>query len=80
MPAATRDTDIVREFRKALGFTQARAAEWYGVDERTWRRWERKRPPKHLLKRIITHRVFRQYYYTEHGLFLTANADNLSAS
>lgn len=30
----------VFEWRKARGWTQVRAARWYGCSERTWRRWE----------------------------------------
>jgi transcriptional regulator with XRE-family HTH domain len=45
---------IVRNFRLLRGWTQALAAEWYGVSERTWRRYEAERAavPKPLLKRI----------------------------
>jgi DNA-binding XRE family transcriptional regulator len=49
------DTDrhqIVRNFRILRGWTQGFAAEWYGVNERTWRRWEGGVPPAHVLKRI----------------------------
>jgi DNA-binding XRE family transcriptional regulator len=45
---------IVRNFRILRGWTQARAAEWYGVTERSWRRYEAEfgYPPTPLLKRI----------------------------
>lgn len=45
---------IVREFREAMTWTQREAAEWYGVAERTWRRWEHgeRQAPTPLLKRI----------------------------
>ena len=31
---------VLQKFRAIRGFTQAQAAEWFGVSERTWRRWE----------------------------------------
>lgn len=35
------------------GMTQPTAAEWYGVHERTWRRWETGeiRVPEHVMRR-----------------------------
>lgn len=30
----------LRHWRLCRGWTQERAAEWAGVDPRTWRRWE----------------------------------------
>jgi len=35
------------------GWTQAQAAEWIGVTERTWQRWEAKAPPRWAVKRIV---------------------------
>lgn len=43
---------IVRNFRIWRNWTQAIAADWYGVTERTWRRWEQDGAPKPVLKRI----------------------------
>lgn len=43
---------IIGNFRKLRGWTQQEAADWYGVSVRSWRRWERYHPPRHLLNRI----------------------------
>lgn len=50
--ALNRYAVIPHNFRVLRGWTQARAAEWYGVSERTWRRWESHGAPEHVLKRI----------------------------
>lgn len=44
----------VHNFRVLRGWTQAHAAEWWGVSERTWRRYEAPgwRGDARLLKRI----------------------------
>ncbi len=44
--------EITFNFRLLRGWTQAQAASWYGVGERTWRRWEAEGAPAHLLNRI----------------------------
>ena len=40
--------------RTGRPWSQPRAAEWFGCDERTWRRWEigESRIPRHLVVRI----------------------------
>lgn len=52
---------IVAEFRFAHGphWTEAQAAAWWGVSERTWRRYERGEtcPPAPLLKAIQRYRL-----------------------
>lgn len=44
----------LRDWRTRKGWSQARAADWYGVDVRTWRRWERAETPipLHVWKRV----------------------------
>ena len=47
------EAEAIRRFRKRTGLTQAEAAKWYGVDTRTWQRYEAGvSVPKPLLKRI----------------------------
>lgn len=46
---------IPHNYRLLRNWTQEIAAEWYGVSLRTWRRWEQKGAPEHLLKRIKQH-------------------------
>ena len=45
-------------WREQRGYSQQDAASWYGVTERTWRRWEagEVRVPKHVRRRIL-HRL-----------------------
>jgi hypothetical protein len=43
---------IPHNFRLAKSWTQEQAAAWYGVSERTWRRWEATGAPQHVLNRI----------------------------
>lgn len=44
---------VLRKFRALRNFTQRQAAEWYGVTERTWRRWENTGvAPLPVIKRI----------------------------
>lgn len=45
-------------FRKAKGWTQEQAADWYGCTVRSWQRWEAgdRRVPGPLLKRIAAAR------------------------
>jgi hypothetical protein len=45
---------IPHNFRVLRMFTQGLAAQWYGVSERTWRRWESDGAPAHVLKRIAS--------------------------
>lgn len=42
------------DHRTGRSWSQARAAEWFGCDERTWRRWENRESsvPRTLVKRI----------------------------
>lgn len=51
--------DHVREWRERRHWTQAEAARWYGVSDRTWRRWEtgETRVPAPVLKRIASTRI-----------------------
>lgn len=46
---------IPYNFRIVKGWTQGEAATWYGVSERTWRRWEATGAPRHLINRIAQH-------------------------
>ena len=43
---------VPHNFRILRGWSQEIAADWYGVSERTWRRWEDVGAPAHALKRI----------------------------
>lgn len=48
----------VRNFRHLHHFSQADAAEWYGVSVREWQRYESgwdTPPPRPLLKRIVAY-------------------------
>lgn len=49
------DAARVRLWRANRGFTQREAAEWYGVTERTWQRYEsgERSVPRPLLRRIL---------------------------
>lgn len=49
---SNRRTAIPRNFRLLRNWTQEAAAAWYAVSLRTWRRWEQKGAPDHVLKRI----------------------------
>jgi transcriptional regulator with XRE-family HTH domain len=40
MTETTPNADLVRRWRERRGFTQQQAAEWYGVTERSWQRYE----------------------------------------
>jgi hypothetical protein len=54
----------LRMWRMAQGWTQVQAAEWYGVHERTWRRYEGWGPmyvPDKLNKRIIEYTKLKSY-------------------
>lgn len=52
--AETTEAGVLRQFRQMRGFTQAQAAEWYGVTERSWRRYENtNHMPRPLAKRIM---------------------------
>lgn len=53
--------DLLAIWRKHRGWTQVRAARWYGVTERTWRRWERREVnvPPSVLKRIAGKKALR---------------------
>jgi transcriptional regulator with XRE-family HTH domain len=42
----------LRAWRARRGFTQARAAAWYGVSERSWRRYEAGHIPPHVHRRF----------------------------
>lgn len=44
----------VHNFRVLRNWTQADAAEWWGVSERTWRRWE---TPGVVAKRALLKRI-----------------------
>lgn len=44
----------LKEWRETHKWTQAQASDWYGVHERTWRRYEgRPALPMRLWKRIV---------------------------
>lgn len=43
---------IPRNYRIVRNWTQVIAANEYGVSERTWRRYEERGAPAHVLKRI----------------------------
>ena len=47
-------TQRLRAFRAARGWSQHAAARWYGVNVRTWRRWENAEypAPEHVLNRL----------------------------
>lgn len=48
--------EALRKFRAIRNFTQAQAAAWYGVSERTWRRWENTGiAPEPVIKRIVSY-------------------------
>ena len=46
---------IPYNFRVVRRWTQRQAAAWYGVTERTWRRYERTGAPQPLLNRIASY-------------------------
>lgn len=53
MPGDADPSATLRRFRAVRDFTQAEAAKWYGVSERSWRRWENTgTAPTPLMKRI----------------------------
>lgn len=54
MTGAERSGAALRVFRHAARLTQGAAADWWGVSERTWRRYERGEThvPRPLVKRI----------------------------
>lgn len=45
---------LLLTFRERRGFTQRQAARWYGVTERSWRRWENGevRTPRPVVRRV----------------------------
>lgn len=44
---------VLKKFRAIKRVTQAEAAKWYGVSERSWRRWEASgRVPLPVMKRV----------------------------
>jgi DNA-binding transcriptional regulator YiaG len=47
-------SEVAHNFRVLHHFTQQDAAEWWGCNVRTWRRWEEagKSPPRAVLKRV----------------------------
>lgn len=52
--APTVTPDTLRSVRRVMGWTQNDAAEWAGVDPRTWRRWETgTKQPHGLLPRAM---------------------------
>jgi len=54
IPRPSRAPRQLRRFRLSMGWTMAEAAEWYGVTESAWWRWEagRRPVPLHVLIRI----------------------------
>jgi transcriptional regulator with XRE-family HTH domain len=48
--------ETLRHWRNTQGWTQATAANWYGVTDRQWRRWENgEQPvPLHLERRLLS--------------------------
>lgn len=59
---------IPRNYRIVRNWTQAIAAEQYGVSERTWRRYETTGAPEHVLKRI---EQYSDRAGSEHAAYLT---------
>lgn len=56
---------VLRKFRELRAFTQAQAAAWYGVTERTWRRWENTGiAPVPVMRRIGEYGKRRGYPYS----------------
>jgi hypothetical protein len=56
--------NALRLWRVAQGWTQIEAAKWYGVHERTWRRYEGRGPmyvPDKLNKRIQDYTKLKAY-------------------
>jgi transcriptional regulator with XRE-family HTH domain len=57
MPPTEVTPEFLRRWRALRGFTQKQAADWYGVSERSWRRYEAGSIPPHVRRRFTFFRV-----------------------